>query len=64
MSSDSSSAASHNSLALPARIGTLWPAWVAAVFGVTILYVVGFAAPHAIHEAAHDARHSLNFPCH
>ncbi len=64
MLSDSSSAASHSSPAVPARIGALRPALAAAVLGVAVLYVVGFAGPHAIHEAAHDARHSLNFPCH
>jgi cobalt transporter subunit CbtB len=36
----------------------------AAALGLAVLYVVGFAGPHAIHEAAHDARHTLNFPCH
>ena len=64
MSIDTPSAAPQNSVAVPARIGLLWPALVAAALGVGILYVVGFAGPHAIHEAAHDARHSLNFPCH
>ena len=29
-----------------------------------LLYVVGFAGPQLIHDAAHDTRHSLNFPCH
>ena len=43
---------------------TIWPAAVAAMLGLTILYVVGFAGSHVIHNAAHDARHSLNFPCH
>lgn len=46
------------------RRAAFWPAIVAAALGVLLLYVVGFAAPHAIHEAAHDARHTLNFPCH
>lgn len=46
------------------RRAVLWPAVVAAGLGALLLYVVGFAAPHAIHEAAHDARHTLNFPCH
>jgi cobalt transporter subunit CbtB len=46
------------------RLTALWPALAAAVLGIAILYVVGFAGPHAIHEAAHDTRHSFNFPCH
>jgi len=32
--------------------------------GTLVVYVVGFAGAHTIHEAAHDARHSMNFPCH
>jgi cobalt transporter subunit CbtB len=40
------------------------PLIAAAVLGLAVLYLVGFAAPHSIHEAAHDARHTLNFPCH
>jgi len=43
---------------------TLWPVLAAATLGITLLYVVGFAAPHSVHEAAHDTRHSMNFPCH
>lgn len=40
------------------------PALFAAVLGFAILYVVGFAQPAMIHDAAHDARHSAAFPCH
>jgi cobalt transporter subunit CbtB len=42
----------------------LWSAVTAIVLGFAVLYVVGFAGSAAIHDAAHDARHSLNFPCH
>jgi cobalt transporter subunit CbtB len=42
----------------------LWPAVVVMALGFAVLYVVGFAGSAAIHDAAHDARHSLNFPCH
>ena len=47
-----------------ARPAALWPALVAFVLGFALLYLVGFAGPQVIHDAAHDARHSLNFPCH
>ena len=47
-----------------ARVVTAMPALVAAVLGVAVIYVAGFAGSHLIHNAAHDARHSLNFPCH
>ena len=42
----------------------LWPSILAALFGVFILYGVGFASPLTIHEAAHDSRHAFTFPCH
>jgi cobalt transporter subunit CbtB len=36
----------------------------ALVFGMIILFVVGFAPMSVAHNAAHDVRHSLAFPCH
>ena len=36
----------------------------ALVFGVIILFVVGFAPIGVAHNAAHDVRHSVAFPCH
>ncbi len=36
----------------------------AAVFGIIILFAVGFAPMLVAHNAAHDVRHSLAFPCH
>ncbi len=37
-----------------------------AVFllGAAFVFVTGFAHPQALHDAAHDARHALSFPCH
>ncbi len=37
---------------------------IAAVFGVGLLFVSGFAEPSILHNAAHDWRHAHNFPCH
>jgi cobalt transporter subunit CbtB len=42
----------------------LFPAVLAILFGVVLLYGVGFAGPMTIHNAAHDARHAFAFPCH
>jgi cobalt transporter subunit CbtB len=64
MSTTTPSTASGNELQQQSRAAALWPALTGAALGVLILYVVGFAGAHTIHEAAHDARHSLNFPCH
>ncbi len=42
----------------------LWPVFFAALLGVSIIYGVGLANSSALHNAAHDTRHSLAFPCH
>jgi cobalt transporter subunit CbtB len=36
----------------------------AAVLGAFIFFAVGFAGPAEIHNAAHDSRHVMAFPCH
>ena len=41
---------------------------IAAVLGLLVatflILGVGFAHPEAIHNAAHDTRHTTAFPCH
>src|SRR5262249_35600243 len=32
--------------------------------GVAVLYFVGFTPAMAVHNAAHDTRHTAAFPCH
>jgi cobalt transporter subunit CbtB len=32
--------------------------------GTALVFVAGFAQPDALHEAAHDTRHAMSFPCH
>jgi cobalt transporter subunit CbtB len=32
--------------------------------GLGFVYLVGFAPVSAVHNAAHDTRHSAAFPCH
>jgi cobalt transporter subunit CbtB len=39
------------------------PALAAAMLGIVILAGVGFA-PGVAHDAAHDVRHTMTFPCH
>jgi cobalt transporter subunit CbtB len=34
------------------------------ILGLGFVYVVGFAPVSAVHNAAHDTRHSAAFPCH
>jgi cobalt transporter subunit CbtB len=37
---------------------------LAFLLGASLVFLVGFAQPQAVHDAAHDTRHSLAFPCH
>jgi cobalt transporter subunit CbtB len=49
---------------LPVETARILPPLVAILLGAFLVYGVGFAAPAAIHDAAHDARHAFTFPCH
>jgi len=46
------------------RVETLRAAFAAFVVGCGLVYAMGFAHPMLLHNAAHDWRHSMNFPCH
>ena len=37
---------------------------VCLFLGLFMVAGVGFAGPQAIHNAAHDTRHAVGFPCH
>ena len=37
---------------------------IALFLGMGLLMGVGFAGSHVIHNAAHDTRHAIGFPCH
>ena len=47
-----------------ARSDTQVAAALAAVLGFFLLWGVGFSHIPVLHNAAHDTRHSLAFPCH
>ncbi len=34
------------------------------VFGLGVVFLAGFASSAAVHNAAHDTRHAMAFPCH
>ena len=53
----STSATTTQSQRLAAAVG-------AAVLGVLLVYFAGFSHIEAVHNAAHDTRHSAAFPCH
>ena len=37
---------------------------VLGLLGVFVIWGVGFAQPETLHNAAHDSRHAIAFPCH
>jgi cobalt transporter subunit CbtB len=39
-------------------------ACVATLLGASLVYFAGFSHIPAVHNAAHDTRHSAAFPCH
>jgi cobalt transporter subunit CbtB len=46
------------------RSEALRAATVALLLGLGLIFLTGFAYPEVLHNAAHDTRHSLSFPCH
>ena len=53
------------SLSLTDRIGARTAAGLMAlVVGSILVFGVGLANSQALHDAAHDTRHSYGFPCH
>jgi cobalt transporter subunit CbtB len=46
------------------RSAALIAAAMAALLGVLVIWGVGFSPIAALHNAAHDTRHSMAFPCH
>lgn len=39
-------------------------AFMASALAAVLLYGMGFTPMEALHNAAHDGRHSAGFPCH
>ncbi len=46
------------------RQRTVAAALFAIVLGLFLVYGAGLAQPELLHNAAHDTRHALSFPCH
>jgi cobalt transporter subunit CbtB len=47
-----------------ARSQRLMAAAMAVLFGGFLVWGVGFSPIDILHNAAHDTRHSMAFPCH
>ena len=57
-------AGAHDSAAAALTASRAIPLFMAALLGIFIVGGVGFSHIEAIHNAAHDYRHSMGFPCH
>ncbi|MFQ3183990.1 MAG: cobalt transporter subunit CbtB [Alteromonas macleodii] len=42
----------------------LLPTAFAALAGLILLFASGYAQASVLHDAAHDQRHAMAFPCH
>ncbi|WP_166363083.1 CbtB domain-containing protein [Pseudomonas akapageensis] len=56
--------ASHSSVVTSTQTQRLVVAISAAILGACLVYFAGFSHIEAVHNAAHDTRHSSAFPCH
>ncbi|HML43186.1 MULTISPECIES: CbtB domain-containing protein [Hyphomicrobium] len=58
---------SYTSTTVPAegtRSESLKAAALALVLGAGLVFTAGFSHSSTIHNAGHDTRHALSFPCH
>ena len=56
--------AQNSATATDGLAAVLAPAVLALLLGAFLVLGTGFAHSDAIHNAAHDTRHSFAFPCH
>lgn len=54
----------HSISSTSTRTQRLTAAVSAAILGLCLVYFAGFSHIAAVHNAAHDTRHSAAFPCH
>ncbi|BBP76964.1 cobalt transporter [Pseudomonas sp. Ost2] len=55
---------SHSSAATATQSQRIVAAIGASILGALLVYFAGFSHIEAVHNAAHDTRHSSAFPCH
>ena len=59
------SSAEHTSASTTSTLTQrLTAAICASILGACLVYFAGFSHIEAVHNAAHDTRHSAAFPCH
>ncbi|GLZ84258.1 cobalt transporter [Metapseudomonas resinovorans] len=60
----SSRTLSHSAASSSTLVKRLVLAIGTSLVGVSLVYFAGFSHIEAVHNAAHDTRHSAAFPCH
>jgi cobalt transporter subunit CbtB len=55
---------SADAVLVSSRLDVLRAALVVFTLGAGLVYLAGFSYASVAHNAAHDSRHSLGFPCH
>jgi cobalt transporter subunit CbtB len=51
----------NTAVAGDSRLGAIF---AVLAFGTVLLFAAGYAQATALHDAAHDQRHAMAFPCH
>ena len=64
MTSSPAKPASHANAAAVLTLARAVPIFAALMLGAFVVVGVGFSHIAAVHNAAHDYRHSMGFPCH
>jgi cobalt transporter subunit CbtB len=64
MANQASIVSIHRTAAISTTISKPLQLVSALLLGAVILYAAGFVSASAVHNAAHDMRHSQGFPCH
>lgn len=63
-SSQSDRATGSTSTSSTSKVSSLGQQAGVLLFGIVVLFAVGFLPTTEAHNAAHDTRHSFVFPCH
>ena len=64
MQNQASTAPDQHSSTISTPISKPLQLLAAFLLGAVIVYAAGFVNTSAVHNAAHDMRHSQGFPCH
>ena len=64
MATAQTSSRNETSISVASPVSRIAAIGCVALFGLGLVWAAGFANAETLHNAAHDSRHSLTFPCH